>query len=58
MSEAPCAKCGRPTTLCCEDRVSGRIAPFCESCSRSASGRLFFMLLAIMGAMVCLMQNL
>jgi hypothetical protein len=57
MSEAPCAKCGRLTAIRCEDQVSGRIVSLCESCGSGASSRLFFMLLALMGAVVCLMQN-
>ncbi len=57
MSTAPCTKCGRPTTERHQDRVSGRIVPQCEVCQKSSSGEMFFMLLALMMAIVFLMQN-
>ncbi len=56
MSQVPCANCGRLTTGRSEDRVSGRIVALCEKCNQS-SGRLWFMLLALTAAIVCLMQN-
>jgi hypothetical protein len=57
MSQVPCTNCGRPTTGRSEDRVSGRIVALCETCESSKS-RLWFMLLALTAAVVCLMQNI
>ncbi len=56
MSQVPCANCGRLTTGRSEDRVSGRIVALCEKCNDS-SRRMWFMLLALTAAIVCLMQN-
>ncbi|MBN1513247.1 MAG: hypothetical protein JXB13_14625 [Phycisphaerae bacterium] len=57
MSQVPCANCGRLTTGRSEDRVSGRIIALCEKCNESSSSRMWFMLLALTAAIVCLMQN-
>jgi hypothetical protein len=58
MSTASCVNCGRPTSNRQQDKISGRIVAICQTCEKSHSGKMFFMLIALATAVVLMMQSI